>query len=105
MVAEPAAIPLTCGSEAGEVAPPAISTLDVTVTLEVSLLLRPTDKPPAGAGADKVSGSAADCPGVRFTLPETVIEGCGVFTVTLTDAVAFERPAAVAVIVADPDPI
>ena len=65
MVADPMPVPVTWGCAAGAVAPAAMKTLAGTVTLAVSLLLRLTVTPPAGAAWDRVTANAADWP--RFT--------------------------------------
>ena len=56
----PRLMPVTCGCVAGDAVPPAMKTLGVTVTFEVSLLFSVTVTPPAGAGAGKVTAKAAD---------------------------------------------
>ena len=99
MVADPAPAPVTWGCTAGVVAPAAIDTLAGTVTLDGSLLSRATVSPPAGAGADKVTANAADCPSPTAVVPGTLMVGC---CVTFTVAVAFGIPAAEAVIVTGP---
>jgi hypothetical protein len=67
MLAVPRLTPVTCGCDAGVVSPARIVTdAGDTVTFVVSLLLSVTVTPPAGAGAGKVTVSAADCP--RLTL-------------------------------------
>jgi hypothetical protein len=60
MVTIPRLMPVTCGCVAGDAAPPAMKTLGVTVTFEVSLLVNVTVTPPAGAGAGKITASVAD---------------------------------------------
>jgi hypothetical protein len=60
MVADPTLFPLTTACDAANVAPPAMRTLGVTVTLEVSLLVRKTVTPPAGAGVVKLTGYPSD---------------------------------------------
>jgi hypothetical protein len=51
-----------------------------TVTFVVSLLLSVTVTPPAGAGAGKVTVSAADCP--RFTLMLGILIAPALCTIT-----------------------
>src|SRR5437016_3341372 len=102
MVAEPAPIPDTSGCKLGAVAPPAITMLVVTVAFERSLLVSVTNTPPAGAGADRLTGNATDWPLVTLTLLDTLMNGCGAATLTFTPAEALETPDALAVIVADP---
>src|SRR5258708_4446851 len=104
MAADPALTPDTTGCCAGEVAPPAMMTLVVTVAVERLLLVSMTNRPPAGAARHRVTGNATDWPLVTLTLLDTLIDGCVVATLTVTPAVAFETPEALAVIVADPDP-
>ncbi len=99
MVADPTPAPVTCGCTAGVVAPAAIDTLAGTVTLDGSLLSRVTVTPPAGAGTDKVTANAADCPSPTAVLAGTLIVGTAC---TFTVAVAFGIPAALAVIVTGP---
>src|SRR5437762_2962306 len=65
MLADPIPAPVTCGCDAGAVAPAAMETLAGTVTLLVSLLNRLTVKPPAGAGDDRFS--------VRFCVALTLM--------------------------------
>lgn len=60
MLADPGLTPLICGWVAGTLALAAMKTLGVTVTVEESLLVNETVTPPAGAGADKVTGSVTD---------------------------------------------
>lgn len=73
MFANPAVMPLICGGVFGDVAPVAMKILCVTVTLEVSLLTSVRKTPPAGAGADKVTGKDTDCPTVNVVLPGKLI--------------------------------
>jgi hypothetical protein len=105
MVADPALTPVTTGACAGEVAPPAMMTLVVTVAFERSLVVSMTNSPPAGAAVDRVTGNATAWPLVTLTLLDTLMDGWEVATLTVTPAVAFETPEALAVIVADPDPL
>jgi hypothetical protein len=97
-VADPIPAPVTCGCVAGVVAPPAINTLAVTVTLVASLLARVTVTPPTGADCDRLTAKAADCPSATVVLDGTMISTLVRFTV----AVAVLMPVALAVIVADP---
>jgi hypothetical protein len=60
MLAAPRLTPFTCGRTAGVVWPAAMETLDVTTTLDVSLLASVTFKPPAGAATGNVSENVAD---------------------------------------------
>ena len=56
------------------VLPARISTVETfTVTFDVSLLVRATNTPPAGAGAASMTGSEADCPGATVTPVANVI--------------------------------
>jgi hypothetical protein len=99
MVADPALMPLTCAGVAGDSVPPAMKTLSVTVTFEVSLLVSVTVTPPAGAGAGKSIASTADCPNVTVVLAGRRMAADDVM---VTPAVALEILVALAVIVADP---
>ena len=98
-LADPIPAPLTCGCVAGVVAPAAMETLAGAVTLVVSLLARFTVKPPAGAGADRVTVNALDWPKPSVVRAGTLIDR---ETCTVTLAVAFAMPAALAVIVTGP---
>jgi hypothetical protein len=100
MVADPIPAPVTCGCVTGVVAPAAIKTLEVTVTLVVSLLTRftVTPPPPAGAASDRLTPKVAVCPRPMGTFAGTMIEPPDTFTV----AVALKMPLALAVIVAEP---
>jgi hypothetical protein len=82
-----------------------MNTLDVTVTLEGSLLLNSTVTPPAGAGALSDTRYAVCCPTDTTVLAGKLIDAGGPLTVTVTDAVAFPNPVALAVIVAAPAPV
>ena len=82
IAAEPAPTPVTCGWEAGEVAPAAMKTAAVTAAFEVSPLTRLTVAPPEGAGADNVTGSATDWPTPTVTLAGSPMNAACV-TVTL----------------------
>src|SRR5688572_8134163 len=75
--------PVTCGCVAGVVAPWGMTTLAGTVTFEVSLLLRVTVTPPAGAGAGSVTANDADWPSLTV-----VLAGAPIAPVTFTVAVA-----------------
>jgi hypothetical protein len=60
MSAEPRLTPVTWGCTAGVVEPTGMVTVPGEMeTLVASLLVRVTTTPPAGAGADKVTGKAA----------------------------------------------
>jgi hypothetical protein len=92
-------IPVTCGAVAGLVAPPAMNTLEVTVTFEVSLVVSTTVTPPDGAAEDRLNAKLADCPTPTMTFAGRLIAaGC----VTLTAAVALAMLLALAVIVTAP---
>jgi hypothetical protein len=67
MLADPKFTPVTFAVVVGTVAPAGMATLDVTVTLLVSLLTSVTVTPPGGAGEDKVTLMGADWPGVTVT--------------------------------------
>ncbi len=101
MFASPGATPLICGCTAGEVVPAAIMALAVTVAFEASLDARVTMSPPAGAGVNKLTGNAALWPTVTVIFAGTLIVAGGAI-VTLTPAVAFAIPEALAVIVVEP---
>jgi hypothetical protein len=62
IVADPNAIPFTFGVPTGVVAPLAIRTAPVTLTVVWSLLCSVTKIPPGGAGAPRLIGNAADPP-------------------------------------------
>ena len=66
MVADPNAIPFTLGGVTGAVAPAGMSTAEVTVTLELSLLLNVMNKA-TGLGAARAIANGADCPGATVT--------------------------------------
>jgi hypothetical protein len=83
---------------AGVVAPAAMKTLAGAVTFDVSLLVRITVTPPAGADCDSVTVNVADWPNATGVLAGTLITMLPTFTV----AVALGRPAALAVMVAEP---
>jgi hypothetical protein len=99
MVADPIPAPVTCGCVAGVVAPGAMETLGVTVTLERSLLSRVTITPPAGAACDRVTANVADCPSPTVVVAGTLTDSTAC---TVTLAVALGIPGALAVIVAEP---
>ena len=100
--ADPKLTPFTWGCAAGVVAPAAMATLAVTVTLDGSELVSAMVTPPAGAGVAKLTGNAADWPNPNATgLAGSVIEP-GV-TVTLAVASAIFG-GALAWITADPPP-
>src|ERR1700737_3459478 len=90
--------PVTCGCVAGGVAPATMKTLAGAVTFDVSLLVRFTVTPPAGADCDRVTVNVADCPNATDVLAGTLITMLPTFTV----AAALGRPAALAVMVAEP---
>src|ERR1700737_1428323 len=98
MVAEPIPAPVTCGCVAGVVAPFRMTTLDGTVTLFVSLLVRVTVTS-ADAGCDKLTANVADSPNPTVAVAGILIVGSGE---TVTMAVALAMPAALAVMVAAP---
>ena len=80
---DPKLIPLTCGCVSGVVLPALIVILaGETVARLVSLLLRVTVTPPAGAGVPSVTGKVADCPGATDTLAGRLMVPGGM-TVTL----------------------
>ena len=58
--ADPTPMPPTCGWVAGHDFPAPMKTLCGTVAVEVLLLASETVRPPAGAGAGKVTGNSAD---------------------------------------------
>ena len=91
--------PVTWGVDDGVVAPAAMKTLEVTVALEMSPLVNWTVKPPEGAGADKVTARAVDCPTptIRFA-GRLMADGW----VTVTVALALVMEALLAVMVTDP---
>jgi hypothetical protein len=60
ILTNPTLMPVTCGCVAGDVVPPAMKTLGVTIALDVSLLFSVTVTPPAGAAPGKVTGSVTD---------------------------------------------
>ena len=100
MVATPKLTPVTLGVVAVVVMPceKKIFAGDI-VTFEVSLLVRFTKAPPDGAGAARVTGKFAVSPGASVTLAGKII---GAAPVTVTLAAAEVKPAALAVIVAEP---
>jgi len=65
-LADPTFAPTTWGCVAGMVAPPAITTLDVTETAEL-LLVNVTVTPVAGAGVGREIANGVDCPSPRLT--------------------------------------
>jgi hypothetical protein len=68
MLADPKATPVTVGVPELVVAPPGMMNPDgLTVTFEVSLLLKVTKRPPGGAGLPNVTGNAADLPKPTMT--------------------------------------
>jgi len=99
MFADPRPTPVTCGCVVGVVAPAATSTVDVTVTLDGSLLVKVTVTPPAGAGVVRVTASGPDCPTPTVTPAANVMEP-GLATVTF--AVVSAMPGALARITVEP---
>ena len=87
MFADPRPTPVTWGCVVGVVAPAGTVTLEVTVTLEGSLLVKVTVTPPAGAGVERVTANGTDCPAPTVTLEANVIEP-GLATVTFAVASA-----------------
>ena len=86
MFAAPRPTPVTWGCVVGVVAPAGTVTLEVTVTLEGSLLVKVTVTPaPAGAGRGEGHGNGTDCPAPTVTLEANVIEP-GLATVTFAVA-------------------
>src|SRR6202011_1232432 len=102
MAADPRLMPLTCAGVAGDVVPPAIKTLGVTVALEVSLLASRSVTPPADAGAGKVTGSVAACPSPSVVLAGRLIAPIVPPGVTCTCPVAGVNPLADAMTFAHP---
>ena len=83
MLADPKLTPLTCGCVDGVVCPAAMLTLvGDTVTFVVSLLLRVTVTPPAGAAVPSVTANCADWLGPTV-MPEGSVIVPGAATVTL----------------------
>jgi hypothetical protein len=102
IVADPNATPVTCGCATGDIAPAAITTLDgAMIAIALLLLESATVIPPAGAGADNVIGNGVDWFAPTPVEAGTPMDGGGC---TVTAAVAFAIPAALAVIVVDPAP-
>jgi hypothetical protein len=101
MVDTPKLTPVTLGVVAVVVMPceKKIADGDI-VTFEVSLLVRLTKAPPGGAGAARVTGKFAVSPGASVTLAGKIM---GEEPVTVTLAFAGLKPAALAVIVVEPD--
>ena len=102
MTADPRLMPLTCDGVAGDVVPPAMKTLGVTVAFEVSLLDSRTVTPPAGAGAGKVTGSMTACPSPTVVLAGRLIAPGVPPGVTCTCPLAGVNPLADAVTIAHP---
>ena len=102
MTADPRLMPLSCDGVAGDVVPPAMKTLGVTVAFEVSLLASRTVTPPAGAGAGKVTGSMMACPSPTVVLAGRLIAPIVPPGVTCTCPLAGVNPLADAVTVAHP---
>src|SRR5262249_34011543 len=99
MVTDPKSTPVSCGAEEGVVAPAAIRMFGgLIVSLEVSLLVRATTTPPAGAAVDRLNGKATVWPTPTIALGNTICDPGEVFTVSVTFAV-WVRPAPLAVIV------
>jgi hypothetical protein len=57
IMAEPILTPVTCAGVAGVVAPAAMNTVGVTVTVDGSLLVSVTVTPPVGAACESVTGT------------------------------------------------
>ena len=74
MFTTPALMPFTVACVAGDVAPPAMKTLGVTIAFEGSPLASRTFTPPGGAGLPKVTGSATDRPSPTAVLAGRLIE-------------------------------
>jgi hypothetical protein len=102
MFTNPTPMPFTVGCVAGDVVPPAMKTLGVTITLEESLLASRTFTPPAGAGPAKVTGSVTDRPSPTVVLAGRLIVLIVPPVVTCTSPVAGAKPLADAVMIADP---
>src|SRR5450759_4653157 len=102
MFTNPTLMPFTVGCVAGDVAPPAMKTLGVTITLEGSLLASRTFTPPAGAGPAKVTGSMTDRPSPTVVLAGRLIVLVVPPVVTCTRPVADGNPLADAVMIAEP---
>src|SRR3954453_11977446 len=99
MFTVPRLTPVTWGGVVGVVVPAAITTVDVTVALEGSLLVKVTVTPPAGAGVVRVTGIGTDCPTPTVKPLGSVIEP-GLATVTF--AVVSAMPGALARITVEP---
>ena len=99
MVTDPKATPFTFGAVSGTVAPPGIRILPVTVTFEVSLLVRVMNAPPAGAAVPSAIGKGTDCPGATvtfagITIPLTLVsEKTAGVAIPAMDALTVYAPA------------
>src|SRR5436190_20524823 len=74
----------------------------LTITFDMSLLVRFTKTPPSGAAAFRTSGSTADSPGETTTPAPSTMSADTAATETLAVAPVTFRAAVIAVIVAEP---
>jgi hypothetical protein len=83
-------MPVTRGGVNGAIEPAAMRTVDgAIVTFVTSLLTRLIVTPPVGAGADRVTGNAADWPGPTVILDgRMMVPGLTTLTVALVSAIS-----------------
>ena len=74
MFAAPRLTPVTWGCVVGVVAPAGTTTLEVAVAFDGSLMVNVTVRPPAGAGAERITGNGADWPSPTVS-DEIMIDG------------------------------